>query len=126
MITGVDINFSEYDLSNKWFLKEQSEGKDLLEVPSCSSPDGDRLIHALRNEENPPRDSPGGAALNGAAASPDTEKPSHQIPKKRLCCALSRGFSMLREEVSKEGEWHLKKSYCNLHEFSFDVDFFLR
>lgn len=92
-------------------------------MPPCSPPDGNRLIHALRNEENPPRDSPGVAAHDLTAASPNTEKPRDQIPKERLCCAL-RGFSMLREKVSKGGEWHLKKSYCNWSEFSFDVDFF--
>lgn len=82
-------------------------------------------MHAQPNAENPPRDSPGGAAQNLTAASPSTEKPCYQIPKRRLCCALSKGFSMLREEVSKAGEWRLKRSCSNLHEFSFDVDFFL-
>lgn len=84
------------------FCKNSQREKTYLEVPSCSCHDRDKLIHALRKEENP--DSPGGAAQNLTAASPNMEKPWYQIPTKRLYCALSRGFSMLREEVSKGGE----------------------
>lgn len=83
--------------------KTSQREKTKPEVPSCCSPDGDRLMHALHNAENPPRDRPKGAAQNLTAASPSTEKPWYQIPKS-LCCVLSKGLSMLREEVSKAGK----------------------
>lgn len=66
---------------------------------------------------------PSYVAQNVTVASHNMEKPLYQIPKRRLCCALSRGFSTLREKFPKGGERHLEKSYSNLHEFYFNVVF---
>jgi len=43
-------------------------------------------------------------AQNMTVASHNMEKPLYQIPKRQLCCALSRRFSMLREDIPKEGK----------------------
>lgn len=65
------------------------------------------------------------APASPGCCQPQHGKSLHPIPEGSLCCALSKGCSMLREEVSKAGERHLKRSCSNLCEFSFDVDFFL-